>query len=101
MIRESDCYMCVHCAIWYSKSVIRLVFIFNLAITLFLQFSDDGNWYRASVMKKSASEAEVVYIDFGNSENIPHNEFEMVRQFSFTEILQIECHGMLVFHQKL
>jgi staphylococcal nuclease domain-containing protein 1 len=37
------------------------------------QFTEDGNWYRAKVRRNDRENqtAEVVYIDFGNSESLP------------------------------
>lgn len=37
------------------------------------KFSEDGNWYRAKVRRndRENKQAEVVYIDFGNSESLP------------------------------
>ncbi|KAJ6155530.1 hypothetical protein N7470_006096 [Penicillium chermesinum] len=49
------------------------------------QFSEDGNWYRAKVRRNDRENktAEVVYIDFGNSESLPWSSLRPLgRQFS-------------------
>lgn len=39
------------------------------------KFSADGQWYRAKVVKVlSASEIQVLYVDFGNSETVSHRD---------------------------
>lgn len=34
-------------------------------------FPGDGRWYRAVVLKVSLSAVEVLYADYGNTENVP------------------------------
>jgi hypothetical protein len=34
-------------------------------------FSEDGAWYRALVLKVSATAAEVRFVDYGNTEEVP------------------------------
>ncbi|KAJ5223643.1 hypothetical protein N7468_008185 [Penicillium chermesinum] len=49
------------------------------------QFSEDGNWYRAKVRRNDRENktAEVVYIDFGNSESLPWSSLRPLgQQFS-------------------
>ncbi|KAI0388924.1 putative transcription factor [Xylariaceae sp. FL0594] len=50
------------------------------------KFSADGQWYRARVRSndRSAKVAEVVYIDYGNSEHIPWAELRALDQPQFT-----------------
>ena len=50
------------------------------------QFSEDGEWYRAKVRRndREKKEAEVVYIDYGNSENLPWNKLRPLTQPQFS-----------------
>ncbi|KAJ5665165.1 RNA-induced silencing complex nuclease component Tudor-SN [Penicillium maclennaniae] len=50
------------------------------------QFSEDGNWYRAKVRRndREKEQAEVVYIDFGNSEVLPWSSLRPLTQSQFT-----------------
>ena len=38
----------------------------------------DGGWYRAVLVSKSAQQAEVTYVDFGNSEKIHMNDIRPI-----------------------
>jgi staphylococcal nuclease domain-containing protein 1 len=51
------------------------------------KFSEDGNWYRARIRSndRTAKEAEVVYIDYGNSEKIPWARLRPLSQPQFTK----------------
>jgi staphylococcal nuclease domain-containing protein 1 len=50
------------------------------------QFTEDGQWYRARIRSndRTAKEAEVVYIDYGNSEKIPWSRLRRLDQPQFT-----------------
>ncbi|CAG7927528.1 unnamed protein product [Penicillium olsonii] len=50
------------------------------------QFTEDGNWYRAKVRRNDREKetAEVVYIDFGNSESIPWSKLRPLTQPQFS-----------------
>ena len=50
------------------------------------QFTEDGQWYRARIRSNNrpAKEAEVVYIDYGNSEKIPWSRLRRLDQPQFT-----------------
>jgi staphylococcal nuclease domain-containing protein 1 len=50
------------------------------------QFTEDGQWYRARIRSndRPAKEAEVVYIDYGNSEKIPWSRLRRLDQPQFT-----------------
>ncbi|KAJ5134567.1 RNA-induced silencing complex nuclease component Tudor-SN [Penicillium atrosanguineum] len=50
------------------------------------QFSEDGDWYRAKVRRndREKEQAEVVYIDFGNSEILPWSSLRPLTQPQFT-----------------
>jgi staphylococcal nuclease domain-containing protein 1 len=50
------------------------------------QFTEDGQWYRARIRAndRPAKEAEVVYIDYGNSEKIPWSRLRRLDQPQFT-----------------
>ncbi|TQS36003.1 hypothetical protein Golomagni_03561 [Golovinomyces magnicellulatus] len=49
-------------------------------------FSEDGQWYRARIRSndRTAKEAEVVYIDYGNSEKIPWSRLRPLSQEQFS-----------------
>lgn len=49
------------------------------------QFTEDGNWYRAKVRRndREKEQAEVVYIDFGNSEILPWKSLRPLTQPQF------------------
>ncbi|KAJ5981210.1 hypothetical protein N7499_001777 [Penicillium canescens] len=50
------------------------------------QFTEDGNWYRAKVRRNDRENetAEVVYIDFGNSESLPWAKLRPLTQPQFS-----------------
>ncbi|AEO65192.1 ddb448c5-78f0-4ee8-9cb6-efeb2ce2b06c [Thermothielavioides terrestris] len=50
------------------------------------QFSEDGEWYRARIRSndRAAKVAEVVYIDYGNSEKQPWSKLRPLTQPQFT-----------------
>ncbi|ERT00206.1 hypothetical protein HMPREF1624_03577 [Sporothrix schenckii ATCC 58251] len=49
------------------------------------KFSEDGQWYRAKIRSndRTAKVAEVVYIDYGNSEKIPWSQLRPLDQTKF------------------
>ncbi|KAL1895014.1 hypothetical protein Sste5346_005434 [Sporothrix stenoceras] len=49
------------------------------------KFSEDGQWYRAKIRSndRTAKVAEVVYIDYGNSEKIPWSQLRPLDQAKF------------------
>lgn len=51
------------------------------------KFSADGNWYRGRIRSndRAAKIAEVVYIDYGNSEKIPWAKLRPLTQPQFTK----------------
>ncbi|KAK4102188.1 hypothetical protein N658DRAFT_553966 [Parathielavia hyrcaniae] len=50
------------------------------------QFSEDGEWYRARIRSndRAAKVAEVVYVDYGNSEKQPWSKLRPLNQAQFT-----------------
>ncbi|KAK4145714.1 uncharacterized protein C8A04DRAFT_35529 [Dichotomopilus funicola] len=50
------------------------------------QFTEDGEWYRARIRSndRTAKVAEVVYIDYGNSESQPWSKLRPLSQAQFT-----------------
>ncbi|KAH8816895.1 hypothetical protein F5884DRAFT_238926 [Xylogone sp. PMI_703] len=50
------------------------------------KFTEDGQWYRARIRSndRTAKEAEVVYIDYGNSEKIPWTRLRPLSQPQFS-----------------
>jgi staphylococcal nuclease domain-containing protein 1 len=50
------------------------------------QFSQDKDWYRARVRRvdRAANTAEVVYLDYGNSEHLPWNRLRPLTQPQFS-----------------
>jgi staphylococcal nuclease domain-containing protein 1 len=50
------------------------------------QFTEDGNWYRAKVRRndREKEQAEIVYIDFGNSEIQPWKNLRPLNQPQFS-----------------
>lgn len=50
------------------------------------KFSEDGQWYRARIRSndRAAKEAEVVYVDYGNSEKIPWSRLRPLSQPQFS-----------------
>lgn len=50
------------------------------------KFTEDGQWYRARIRSndRTAKEAEVVYVDYGNSEKIPWSRLRPLTQPQFT-----------------
>ncbi|KAL2062404.1 hypothetical protein VTL71DRAFT_6670 [Oculimacula yallundae] len=50
------------------------------------KFTEDGSWYRARIRAndRTAKEAEVVYIDYGNSEKIPWSRLRPLSQPQFS-----------------
>ena len=50
------------------------------------KFSEDGEWYRARIRRndRDAKTAEVLYIDYGNSETIPWSRLRPLTQPQFT-----------------
>lgn len=50
------------------------------------RFTEDGNWYRAKVRRndREKEQAEVVYVDFGNSETLPWKSLRPLTQPQFS-----------------
>jgi len=50
------------------------------------KFTDDGQWYRARIRSndRTAKEAEVVYVDYGNSEKLPWSKLRPLSQPQFS-----------------
>ncbi|KAJ5536402.1 hypothetical protein N7513_009588 [Penicillium frequentans] len=50
------------------------------------QFSEDNNWYRARIRRNDREKqtAEVVYVDFGNSESLPWSSLRPLTQPQFS-----------------
>ena len=50
------------------------------------KFTEDGQWYRARIRSndRAAKEAEVVYVDYGNSEKIPWSRLRPLSQPQFS-----------------
>jgi len=50
------------------------------------RFSEDGDWYRARIRRndRDAKTAEVVYVDYGNSESVPWSSLRTLNQQQFT-----------------
>lgn len=50
------------------------------------KFTEDGQWYRARIRSndRAAMEAEVVYVDYGNSEKIPWSRLRPLSQPQFS-----------------
>ena len=50
------------------------------------KFTEDGQWYRARIRAndRTAKEAEVIYVDYGNSEKIPWSRLRRLDQPQFT-----------------
>lgn len=50
------------------------------------KFSEDGSWYRGRIRSndRTAKEAEVVYVDYGNSEKIPWSRLRPLSQPQFS-----------------
>lgn len=50
------------------------------------RFSEDGDWYRARIRRndRDAKTAEVVYVDYGNSESVPWTSLRALSQQQFT-----------------
>jgi staphylococcal nuclease domain-containing protein 1 len=50
------------------------------------KFTEDGQWYRARIRAndRAAKEAEVVYVDYGNSEKIPWSRLRPLSQAQFS-----------------
>ncbi|TGO47603.1 hypothetical protein BOTNAR_0515g00060 [Botryotinia narcissicola] len=50
------------------------------------KFSEDGQWYRGRIRSndRTAKEAEIVYIDYGNSEKIPWSRLRPLSQPQFS-----------------
>lgn len=50
------------------------------------QFSEDGHWYRARIRSndRAAKVAEIVYIDYGNSEKMPWSKLRPLTQSQFS-----------------
>ena len=56
------------------------------------QFSEDRVWYRARVTALHGSEAEVLYIDYGNSERVKNSDLLVLdNQFAADPALAIPC----------
>ncbi|XP_031410387.1 tudor domain-containing protein 1 isoform X2 [Meleagris gallopavo] len=55
----------------YCKSCKKQPFRPTLGEACCARFSGDGRWYRAVVLKVSQSTVEVLYADYGNTENVP------------------------------
>ncbi|XP_048802667.1 tudor domain-containing protein 1 isoform X1 [Lagopus muta] len=55
----------------YCKSCKKQPFRPTLGEACCARFSGDGRWYRAVVLKVSLSTVEVLYADYGNTENVP------------------------------
>jgi len=66
------------------------------------RFSEDGCWYRARIRSndRTAKEAEVVYIDYGNSEKIPWAKLRPLKdQFSKEKLKPQAVDAFLSFIQ--
>ncbi|KAK2748942.1 hypothetical protein FQN57_007225 [Myotisia sp. PD_48] len=53
------------------------------------QFSEDNEWYRAKIRRndRNAQEADVVYVDYGNSERVPWSRLRALSpQFSYQKL---------------
>ncbi len=50
------------------------------------KFSEDGEWYRAKILRndRTAKEADVLYIDYGNSEKVSWSKLRPLSQSQFT-----------------
>jgi staphylococcal nuclease domain-containing protein 1 len=50
------------------------------------KFTEDGQWYRARIRSndRTAKEAEVIYVDYGNSEKIPWSSLRPLSQPQFS-----------------
>jgi staphylococcal nuclease domain-containing protein 1 len=50
------------------------------------KFSEDGQWYRARIRAndRAAKEAEIVYVDYGNSEKMPWSKLRPLSQPQFS-----------------
>ena len=50
------------------------------------RFSEDGEWYRARIRRndREAKKADVVFLDYGNSETLPWNELRPMTQPQFS-----------------
>lgn len=50
------------------------------------KFTEDGQWYRARIRSndRAAKEAEIVYVDFGNSEKMPWSRLRPLSQAEFS-----------------
>ena len=50
------------------------------------KFTEDGEWYRARIRSndRTAKEAEVIYVDYGNSEKIPWSRLRPLSQSQFS-----------------
>ena len=63
----------------------------------FSQFSYDGQWYRAKVKSVRGDEISVVYIDFGNSEDVSLADLRQVSKDDITkQLFQIAPQAKLV-----
>ena len=49
------------------------------------KFTEDGEWYRAKVRRndREAKTAEVLYVDYGNSESLPYSQLRPLTQQQF------------------
>ncbi|XP_071965838.1 tudor domain-containing protein 15-like isoform X2 [Antedon mediterranea] len=56
------------------------------------QFSEDDGWYRAQVISLSGGEAEVKYIDYGNTEKLPLNRIKDLQpEFMTLPMQSVDC----------
>ena len=57
------------------------------------KFSEDGEWYRAKVRRndREAKTAEVVYVDYGNSESLPWSQLRPLTQQFGTGALKTQA----------
>lgn len=63
------------------------------------KFSEDGNWYRARIRSndRAAKEAEVIYIDYGNTERRPWSSLRPLSQPQFSvQKLKPQAHDALL-----
>ncbi|KAF1998950.1 hypothetical protein P154DRAFT_494301 [Amniculicola lignicola CBS 123094] len=60
------------------------------------QFTTDNEWYRARVRRndRDAKKAEVVYIDYGNSETIPYSRLRPLSQPQFSPQSKLKAQAL-------
>ena len=59
------------------------------------QFTEDDSWYRARITEscaKDTSQAQVIYVDFGNHEPLPVSRLRMLRkEHAETPMMAVLC----------